>query len=247
MRATNLLFPVFWAITGIEISGDLLDIAWMHLGFKPLIMISLMLFVWQHRPLLTMFASLRWLLAGMVFALGGDIFLMIPERDLFVPGLASFLVMQLCYIVAFFRSARENGHPVTGLKWLSHALPFVLYSGAFVFYLRTSFETNTALQPLWTPVVLYVVCISSMGVSATARFGAVLTGSFRRVTLGAILFMISDSVIALNKFVIRVPFAPLLIMVTYAATQYLIVVGMLREHQLTDERIRKRNDSLLTR
>ncbi|OIN56600.1 lysoplasmalogenase [Arsenicibacter rosenii] len=246
MRSTNLLFPVFWAITGIEISGDLLDIAWMHFGFKPLIMISLMVFVWQHRPLLTMFASLRWLLAGMFFALGGDIFLMIPKRDLFVPGLASFLVMQLCYIIAFFRSVRENGHTITGLKWLSHALPFVIYSGAFVVYLRSVFDANSALQPLWMPVVLYVICISSMGVSASARLGAVLTGSFWRVSLGAVLFILSDTVIALNKFVFRVPLAPLLVMFTYAAAQYLIIIGMLREHQLTDERIQKRNDSLLT-
>lgn len=230
MQPTRLLLPVFILITALEILGDMASIHWLHYGFKPLIMLLLMAYMLQHRPLMRQYASLRWLFIGMVFALAGDIFLMIPGIDLFAFGLASFLVMQVCYVVAFVRSIREEERSIRLSAVLIQSIPFVLYSSIFLYFLRKPFAENPTLTPLWIPVVVYVVCLSSMGITATIRKGSVLATSFVWVTLGAVLFIISDSVLALNKFLVPVDWSSFLVMSTYAAAQYLIVMGMLRQH-----------------
>jgi uncharacterized membrane protein YhhN len=240
VRPTRYFVLIFILITSLEIIGDLANISFLHYSFKPLIMLSLMVFTWQHKPLLSMFASLRWLMVGMFFALWGDIFLMIPGIDLFAFGLASFLVMQVCYIVAFVRSVREADRGISTAKWLIHALPFIGYSTFFVYILKPAFDANTALQPLWIPVIMYAICLSSMGLAASVRNTAVHSSSFWWVLAGAILFIASDSILAINKFLASVTLSTLLVMTTYAAAQYLIVVGMLRDHRLSDDFSRRR-------
>lgn len=216
----------FVAILLFELLGDTFSIRWLHYGCKPMIMALLLLYSWQHYKLADSPKHLRWLLVGMVFALLGDVFLMIQETDLFALGLGAFLVMQVCYIVAFGQSIRLAGQSLsTGLQW-TVLVPFVLYSGLFLFFLRPAFSHNPALMPLWWPVVSYVICLTTMGIFATQRRG--MPGA-ALVSIGAILFILSDSTIALDKFLYPFAGANWVVMSTYAAAQYLIVVGMIRQ------------------
>lgn len=205
------------AVTLLEMLGDTLSIQWLHYACKPLIMGLLLLYAWPISQNLGHPAPLRWLLTGMVFALLGDVFLMIQEMDLFAPGLGMFLLMQLGYIRAFRPSLR----PFRNRRFALLVLAF----GVYLVVLRPAFERSASLQPLWWPVVVYAVCLCTMGLLAAHR--QQLPG-WRWVAVGALMFIVSDSLIAVNKFLVPIAGNTWLVMSTYATAQYLIVTGLIR-------------------
>ncbi|GAB3995979.1 hypothetical protein GCM10028807_37570 [Spirosoma daeguense] len=173
----------------------------------------------------------------MIFALLGDVFLMIQEVDLFALGLGAFLIMQLCYSRAFWQSIQNSGRQIRPRTISLTAIPFVIYDGIFLFLLKPKFYQNPDLTALWWPVVAYVFCLSMMGILAFLRRGSL---AIDRVSVGAVLFILSDSAIAVDKFLQPIPGATWFIMTTYAAAQFLIVTGMLTPDEAT-ESIRPKN------
>jgi uncharacterized membrane protein YhhN len=200
----------------LEIWGEITETRWLIYVFKPLIMISLGAMAWllasqQTKP------KTPWLLAGIGFALLGDSLLMIREANWFVFGLGAFLLMQLCYILAFGTIT----HPKATLTSL---LPFAIYFASFMAIL---YKPASALN-LLVPVVIYGVSICVMGYAAALRKHTAPPLSYTWVLAGALLFVLSDSVLAINRFVQPLAGASLLIMSTYAAAQYLIVLGFFK-------------------
>lgn len=226
MKPTSFFTIAFILITILTILGDMLAILWLHYSCKSLIMLLLLGYVWQQYRGSGFPGLILWLLVGMVFALAGDVFLMIRGIDLFAPGLGAFLVMQLCYSRAFYLSIRQSGRIASVWSVWLVVLAFVLYDACFLYLLRPAFVQNSALAELWWPVVMYALCLSLMGLLAIQR--PKLTG-YSWVVAGALLFILSDSLIAINKFSLPLPFSAFLVMSTYAAAQYLIVVGMVRQ------------------
>jgi uncharacterized membrane protein YhhN len=227
-RFTRFLLPVYCLVTVLEIAGELLPNKLLLYGCKPLIMLLLVVWLGQNRTHWRVIRPTRWLLVGMGFAGLGDVLLMIREVDLFGPGLASFLVMQVCYIGAFWQEIRVAKKRLSERRIALALLPFVAYAGGFLLYLDHPFHQTPGTDGLWIPVVVYVVCLSLMAVMAALRWGAVPPGSYERVLIGAVLFMLSDSAIAINKFTNPFAGASLVVMTTYAAAQYLIVTGYKR-------------------
>lgn len=222
----SLIFTItFFLITVLTILGDILAIQWLHYVCKPLIMLLLLGYVWKRYRAGGYPNQTRWLLVGMVFALAGDVFLMIRGIDLFAPGLGAFLVMQLCYSRAFYLSIRQGGQAMSGRSVGPVPLLFVLYDAAFLYPLRPAFVQNIALAGLWWPVVVYALCLSLMGLLATQRHKL---PAYSWVVVGALLFILSDSLIAINKFTRSIPGSAFFVMSTYAVAQYLIVVGMMQ-------------------
>jgi len=80
------------------------------------------------------------------------------------------------------------------------------------------------------PVILYMVIILLMLLSALNRYGKVNGLSYILVVIGAMLFVISDSLIAITKFHMNINFGGIVIMITYVAGQYLIALGCLRQN-----------------
>ena len=221
------IFTLIFALVALlEMLGDTRTIRWLHYGCKPLIMGLLLGYVWQRYRATSHPAPIRWLLTGMMFALLGDVFLMIQEVDLFAPGLGAFLVMQLCYSRAFWLAVRQQGSLPTASSLLRDTIPFALYLIGFLSILRPAFAANSALTPLWWPVVVYALCLNIMGLLAVQRRRL---PDYYRVLIGALLFILSDSLIAVDKFLYPISGATWFIMSTYAIAQYLIVVGMTQE------------------
>jgi len=151
-----------------------------------------------------------WIVAALLLSLVGDVFLMLP-RDAFVPGLASFLLAHVAYIVAF----RIDGGSVVAL-----AVSAVVVAVVAVAAGRKVIAGVRASDPAVTvPVVVYIAVIAAMVACALAT-GNVLFG------VGAVLFMTSDSLIAWNRFVRSLSWAPLAIIVTYHLAQAFLVTGM---------------------
>ncbi len=150
-------------------------------------------------------------LAGLFFSLAGDVFLMLPD-DRFVPGLASFLVGHLFYVAAFAGDGGAAG------PWLA-LLPF---AGAGVLVYAWLWP---GLGRLGVPVAVYVLAIAAMAGFATARWlDAGSVGAFL-ASAGAVLFVVSDSALAANRF--RHPFAlaPVVVLGTYFGGQCLIALS----------------------
>jgi uncharacterized membrane protein YhhN len=146
----------------------------------------------------------------------GDMFLGVEGENLFVYGLGSFLIAHLFYVALF---ARSLPHPVR-LGMGGKLLVFILlaYSAAITTWLGPD------LGPLAIPVIIYMSAISAMCLTA------ILDG-FRTplVVAGALLFIISDSVIAINKFKMPVEHADYLVWATYYVGQLAIATGFIRE------------------
>ncbi|WP_266365918.1 lysoplasmalogenase [Tellurirhabdus rosea] len=227
IRSTTAFGWLYFLITLFEITGETLNERWLIYGTKPLLAVLLLLFALKRRPLLGFSVSIIWLMVGLGFALAGDTLLMIREIDLFMPGLAAFLVMQLCYILAFRNSRKRSAPLEPGRLWMQ-ALPFAVYLGLFLALLYRPLHEVPANRGLWLPVVGYGLCLSLMGWSASLWQRQAKQAGSRWVLPGALLFILSDSLIAVDRFLWPLPFSDFLIMSTYAKAQYLIVRGMLR-------------------
>ncbi|XP_037721193.1 lysoplasmalogenase-like protein TMEM86A [Drosophila subpulchrella] len=149
-----------------------------------------------------------WILLGLVFSCGGDALLNI---NLFPFGMISFGVAHVFYISAF------GWKPV---KWLIGSVLFVAVS-LFVYFVHKNLD-----EILIIGVPIYCYLITTMLWRSLAR--AVDSRNFLAVfcAIGAILFVISDALIAVTMFVgVPLPCARLQIMITYYAAQFAIALS----------------------
>lgn len=181
--------------------------------FKPLtmVLIGLMAILGQGAPPYYKYM----IITGLVFSIMGDIFLMLPT-DRFVVGLVAFLIAHLFYIGAFVPE-------IGALRWWP-LIPFALFGIVIYIYLAPS------LGKLKLPVLLYVGVIMAMAWVAWERWIQTGQSGALLAAFGAVLFVISDTILAINRF--RAPFKlyRLLNLTTYFAAQWLIAgsVGALR-------------------
>ena len=187
--------------------------------FKPALMISL-IFYFQKQSLLRGGKQDWWILLALIFSCFGDIALMFNGG--FLIGLGNFLIAHICYIFAFLKDNR--GIIFTKKDRLMGVIGILIYGVALLFYLIPHLGAMTI------PVVIYASTILTMLLTTLNRWKSVRWDSFQWVFLGAILFVISDSLIAVSRFVGQFPLSGILIMVTYALGQYLIIEGYLKKY-----------------
>ena len=148
---------------------------------------------------------------ALLFSAAGDVFLAVDRTGLFVPGLASFLLAHLVYLWQFLRHRPQPFRLPMARRLVALG---ILAGIAAMLVLLTP-----GLGRLLLPVYAYIAAIAAMALAATALPGRPL------VMLGAISFMVSDSLIALDKFVAPVPYSGPAIWITYVAAQAMIVLG----------------------
>lgn len=149
---------------------------------------------------------------GLALSLLGDVFLMLP-RDLFLAGLSSFLLAHLAYIVAFTSALPIGTAPAL-------LLPLLAAAGILIRLLWPR------VGRLRLPVLLYTAVILLMVWQAWARGWEFRTLGAGLAAVGATSFMVSDALLALNRF--RRPWASAqaLVMSTYVAAQALIALSV---------------------
>lgn len=150
------------------------------------------------------------------FSTLGDMFLGIDGEKLFVFGLVSFLIAHLLYIVLFVRYRSKLMIASAGQKIIAALV--MIFSAAMFAWLWPN------LGDMRLPVAAYLCAITGMGVTAT------LAG-FRApwVVIGAMLFIVSDSMIAMGKFKSPIEYSDYLIWITYYVGQLFIALGFIRE------------------
>lgn len=164
--------------------------------------------------------TMRWFSLGILFSLGGDVFLMLP-REQFIPGLIAFLLAHIAYIIGFSPQLSE-------INLSSLVVGIVVAISSIVIYRRIDTGLRAhGNRSLIIPVSIYVIVISLMGFSAlltlTNEDWEALPALL--VSAGAILFMLSDTILAMNKFVAPVKYSQLVVIIAYHLGQIGIVLG----------------------
>ena len=184
----------------------------VHLIFKPFTLVVAIIFV-AHRAVFNgATGRLNTLLsAALVFSLAGDVFLMLPG-DYFIPGLASFLVAH-CFYIAMLRQGQAwfpNRKALVGLLGIGALMYAIVFNGLGDPILRVA-------------VAAYVTVISLMTAQAIGRATVLDDAASKWVAVGACVFMVSDSLIAIHKFVTPIALSSLWILATYYCAQMLMV------------------------
>ena len=154
----------------------------------------------------------NFIVAALCLSLVGDVFLMLPS-DQFVPGLVSFLFAHLFYIAAF------RTRP-TGLLSAWFGLVCASYGCVMLWFLFPN------LGDMKLAVSIYVAVVLLMGWQALSRWAENRAQRASLAALGAVLFVASDSLIAINRFNGRFRLADLLIMSTYFIAQWFMALSL---------------------
>jgi uncharacterized membrane protein YhhN len=152
-----------------------------------------------------------WFCVALAACVVGDVLLMIP-RDAFVFGLGAFVVAQVCFTIGFTHEEPTAARLVAGVVIV--ALVVGPLAWRFVHALRARGKTA-----MIAPVAVYIAVIAAMVVSAIA-------GGSAWGIAGAVLFLVSDSLIAENRFVAPRAWAPIAVMVTYHLALAGLVIGL---------------------
>ena len=205
----NIFLKLFWLDAVVELLSPLLLASHpeVRLVTKPLLMILLMGHVAQVNPKPALFFTA-------IFALLGDVFLMLPGDSplYFQLGLGSFLVMQLSYIRLFAKHASEE-------TWIpAHArsplVGVLIYVFSFLAFLNPYLAGGMKI-----PVTLYAFALGSM-----LYFAIRLRN--QTIVLGAFFFVVSDSVLAFGKFYYSFPGISTVVMSTYIVAQLLLISAL---------------------
>lgn len=186
---------------------------------KPLLLTVLSIWFWLNtKATATSFS--RLILAGLIFSIGGDSFLMFTDKgpNFFIFGLGSFLIAQLSYMVAYIKySSQKNGY-IKRSPWV--LIIFLAVFGAIISFLWSGIPAELKI-----PVTIYSLAIVSMAAAAFNLNGLIAKKTFLFLFGGIVLFIISDSMIAINKFNpqgISILNGRVWIMLTYLLAQYFI-------------------------
>ena len=146
-------------------------------------------------------------LAGLVLSFFGDLFLLFQWG--FLPGLGSFLLAHVFYIISFRKKTQNS-------IWRFWPIILGLFATTLLVFLFPY------LKEMKIPVIIYAVVI------ATMMYNALKTHN-RNLIIGALLFLISDTLLSINLFLQPLMILNLLVMITYIAAQWFLVKGMISE------------------
>ena len=153
-----------------------------------------------------------WLFLALVASSYGDMLLASDLPQSFMYGLGAFALAHLCYCLCFF----------PWFTWSKKPVKFVVL--LVILLLLVLFKIVPHTENLFIPVLAYMAIISLMAMLALFAKQA-----SRYLTIGAFSFVLSDSMIAINKFVFSLPYEHLLIMSSYYLAQYCLFIGCIKQ------------------
>ena len=211
----QVIIYIYLLIGIINLVSRGVGINWVDGYTKPLLMPLLIFFVYRYAEGYITISRLL-LVVALLFSWIGDLLLMGEGELFFLGGLVSFLIAQILYSFILYQSTTGK----MAWRWMPSML-FILYA----FFLLSLLVPGSGLMGF--PIAIYGVGITVMITVAGLRKG--LTGklSYLAAMIGAILFVISDSIIAIDAFYSPVLFSGVWIMSTYIVAQLLLAMGIL--------------------
>lgn len=220
-QKARLIFGIYALVVVLELLFIYFDQQQLRWFTKPLLMPLLMLGFYTALAKRSG-ASFYLILLALFLSWAGDVLLQM--KGMFIPGLISFLLAHVFYIVYFSKTGKGK----KGLLQLQPliGIPVLVYILIFLWLLYPFLDT------LKIPVTVYGITIGTMLLLAINTRHKLSNDASTLFFIGALLFVISDSLLAVNLFAMNHLLLSLCVMLTYAAAQYLIVKGALTNEQI---------------
>ena len=217
---------LFLIIIAADLIGEFLQNYQIDHIAKPLLMIWIGFYFLIHAKNMDR-KVVRLASAGFVFSWFGDLFMMFSGEFLyFVLGIASFLLAHIFYALLFLQTINISGKKPF-LKKKPAWLMLYITLGLIIYILLF----NHLDAVLRIAIFVYLVAILTMSSMALNRYGNGHPISFSLVFIGSLFFVLSDSLIAVNRFLVSIPYEGLWVMSTYIAAQYLIMLGIIKQYE----------------
>ena len=211
--------PAFISISLLHVIGVMFGIHMLSFCTKPLLMPLLALWLLAESAGIRLSLRSGWLI-GLGFSTLGDVLLMFEGGLFFLLGLSAFLLAHVSYIGSIVVGLRERrGFLLRNPVWI---LPFLLYPIFMLYALWSGIP-----EAMRIPVAIYALVISSMAQAVANLRSSLDDNTFRTMMAGALLFVLSDSLLAINKFGQTFAGAHVAIITTYILGQYLLAKGVL--------------------
>ena len=213
---------LFWLLAMLDVVGIAANIEMLHFVVKPLLIPALLLLLYFTKSTVP---GKNLLLTGLFFSWMGDVFLLFEYKHalFFIFGLISFLTTHIFYIIYFLRIRSGK---TSLLKKQPVFIALVLAYG-----ITLVSQLYPHLKDLKLPVMVYAAVICTMLLCSLHIFYKVNKKAAAFYLLGAAAFVVSDSLLAINKFYQPFAYAGVLIMLTYCAAQFFIVSGYIQQNK----------------
>ncbi len=224
MKRNNItkgLTILFFTVSILDIIGVAINSSLLQVIFKPMIMLSLMALYYYSVE-----KKNNCFLLALAFSFLGDVLLM-DKNNLFLYGIAAFLMAQVIYIKLIVGQLNKSS---VQQKILA-IIPFAI----FIIVLLGVLKDN--LNEFLIPVIIYGLTISIFGIVSLLNYLSDRSKIALILLVGAVLFILSDSMIALYKFHDPKAIYPIATMITYVLAQYLIYQFMTAQNDdLTNDK-----------
>lgn len=207
MNKIKVALLVFVLVCVLDIVGVLFNISVLTLLFKPFILLSLIVLY-----VVSVVEKNKVYIIALIFSFFGDVFLMIEGELYFIVGLFSFLIAHILFIKLVVSRIKNT----TNIKIIVSTILFSLVFSLLIFIIINS------LGEFLIPVIIYGLTISTFGAVALIDFLNTSSKKSLFMLFGAFVFIISDAVLAINKFYQPQHLLEVAVMVTYVTAQYLI-------------------------
>ena len=195
----------------LHLHGAYKNQQWLFYIFKPATTLAIAALCWYLAPERNDYVWL--ILLGLLLSTLGDIFLMLP-KDRFIPGLLSFLVAHIAYIIAF------SVHLELTYTW-AFILPLTIIA---LMYLTILWPSLAAMK---APVFVYMSIIVIMAWISGERYFNLESTASLYAFIGAIVFLFSDATLAFDRFKKQFHSAYGVIIVSYYFAQYFIALSVI--------------------
>lgn len=219
----------YWIVGILDIISLTFEIDILHQICKPLFMIALLIYFWDKSDNRKDEKWVSFVTLALAFSWIGDIMLLFTFKHFlfFFAGLTAFLGAHIVFIIAYRKATFKDQ---IKFKWSFFPLVVIAYL-ALMAYLILPY-VDSVIQ---VPITIYALVLALMIMIAWYRKDQTTDESFQLVVLGAALFTISDSVLAINRFSHTIPYAGVAVMGTYIIAQWLIVNGLLKHRKTKEE------------
>ena len=212
---------IYATASAVNVLSQIIHSEMLNIFTKPLLMPLLLFYVYQKSKG-NITPKVLFLLGAIVFSWFGDIVLIYrTDQIFFISGIGFFLVAQIIYIITLRKAVFQKP------AWrLTDAYPYIaVIYGGILFYILLPAGNLTV------PILLYGIIILAMTVSASLRKEVTYIESYGFALFGSVLFVISDSILAINAFRFPIEYSGVFVMSTYCAAQYFLAEGILKHKE----------------
>ena len=216
MSKIKITFLIFVLVSILDIIGVIFKIPTLIVVFKPLILLSLVVLY-----IVSSSERNKIYILALICSFLGDVFLIFEGEFYFIAGLLSFLIAHLLFIRIVVKRLQKNLYS----KIVVSIIPFL------TFYLVLIFTLKNSLGELLIPVIIYGLTIAVFGMVSLIDYLNTKSIKSLYMLIGAVIFMFSDAILAVNRFYKSEHTLEVLVMITYVFAQYLIYKSMIQKKE----------------